>query len=133
MSATIGRGVAAALFTLLVFALWQAAVDSKLVSRVFVAAPLSALEVIVERGANGSLFTTTGATAQRLFAGWIAAVAIAMALGTAIGNSRTAYEYLAPTLEFFRPLPASAVIPVAVLFLGLSAKMSTAVIAVSIE
>ena len=129
MSVALGRGAAAALFTLLVFALWQAAVDGKLISRVFVAAPLSAFEVIIERAANGSLFTAIAATAQRLFAGWIAAVAIAMALGTAIGNSRAAYEYLAPTLEFFRPLPASAVIPVAVLFLGLTAKMSTAVIA----
>jgi len=129
MSAAASRGAAAALFTLLVFALWQVAVDSGLVSRVFVAAPLSAFEVMIERAANGSLWTTTGATALRLFAGWVAAVAIAMMIGTAIGNFRAAYEYLAPTLEFFRPLPASAVIPVAVLFLGLTAKMSTAVIA----
>jgi ABC-type nitrate/sulfonate/bicarbonate transport system permease component len=35
---------------------------------------------------------------------------------------------LEPTLEFIRPLPASAVIPVAILFLGLSNAMSLAVI-----
>ncbi len=41
----------------------------------------------------------------------------------------TAHQYLSPTLEFFRPLPASAVIPVAILFFGLTTGMSTFVIA----
>jgi len=123
------RALAAILFTLLVFVVWQAAIDSGLVNRIFVAAPLSAIDVIAERAANGTLWTTTAATAQRLLAGWIAAVGIAMLLGTAVGNSRAAHQYLSPTLEFFRPLPASAVIPVAVLFFGLTTKMSTFVIA----
>jgi hypothetical protein len=38
-------------------------------------------------------------------------------------------DFLEPTLEFVRPLPASAIIPVAILFLGLSNQMSVAVIA----
>ena len=50
-------------------------------------------------------------------------------LGAAIGNSQVAHQFLSPTLEFFRPLPASAVIPVAVLFFGLTTTMSTFVIA----
>jgi ABC-type nitrate/sulfonate/bicarbonate transport system permease component len=40
-----------------------------------------------------------------------------------------ARDFLEPTLEFLRPLPASAVIPVAILFLGLSNEMSVSVIA----
>jgi sulfonate transport system permease protein len=50
-------------------------------------------------------------------------------IGAAIGSSRLARDLLEPTLEFVRPLPASAVIPVAILFLGLSNTMSLAVIA----
>ena len=129
MISAASRGFAAVLFTLLVLAVWQAAVGGGFVSRVFVAAPLSALGVIVERSEDGSLWIAMAATAQRMLAGWIAAVAIAMLLGIAVGNSRAAHQYLSPMLEFFRPLPASAVIPVAVLFLGLTAKMSTFVIA----
>ena len=129
MSRPIYKSLAAIAFTLLVIALWQAIVDSGLVSRVFVAAPLHAFEVIVERAENGSLWTTVAATAQRMFSGWIVAVIVAMLLGAAIGNSQVAHQFLSPTLEFFRPLPASAVIPVAVLFFGLTAKMSTFVIA----
>ena len=40
-----------------------------------------------------------------------------------------ARDFLEPTLEFLRPLPASAIIPVAILFLGLSNEMSVSVIA----
>lgn len=121
--------LAAIVFTLLVIALWQGAVEAGVVNRLFVAAPAQAFDVIVERAEAGNLWTTIGATAQRLGAGWIVAVAIAILLGAAIGNSQVAHEFLSPTLEFFRPLPASAVIPVAVLFFGLTTTMSTFVIA----
>ncbi len=129
MNRAIYKSLAAVVFTLLVIALWQAAVDSGLVNRIFVAAPLHAFEVIVERAEDGSLWTTAGATAQRMLSGWTVAVVVAMLLGAAIGNSQVAHQFLSPTLEFFRPLPASAVIPVAVLFFGLTAKMLTFVVA----
>jgi sulfonate transport system permease protein len=129
MNRAIYKSLAAIVFTVLVIALWQAAVDGGLVNRIFVAAPLHAFEVIVERAENGSLWTTAGATAQRMFSGWIVAVVVAMLLGAAIGNSQVAHQFLSPTLEFFRPLPASAVIPVAVLFFGLTTNMSTFVVA----
>jgi sulfonate transport system permease protein len=121
--------LAAIVFTLLVIALWQAAVETGVANRLFVAAPANAFGVIVERAEAGSLWTTIGATAQRLGAGWMVAVAVAILLGAAIGNSQVAYQFLSPTLEFFRPLPASAVIPVAILFFGLTTTMSTFVIA----
>jgi ABC-type nitrate/sulfonate/bicarbonate transport system permease component len=129
MNRAIYNSLAAIVFTVLVIALWQAAVDGGLVNRIFVAAPLHAFEVIVERAENGSLWTTAGATGQRMFSGWIVAVVVAMLLGAAIGNSQVAHQFLSPTLEFFRPLPASAVIPVAVLFFGLTTNMSTFVVA----
>jgi sulfonate transport system permease protein len=129
MSRTIHKNLGAIAFTLLVIVLWQAIVDSGLVNRIFVAAPLHAFDVIVERVGSGSLWTTVVATAQRMFSGWIVAVVVAMLLGAAIGNSQIAHQFLSPTLEFFRPLPASAVIPVAVLFFGLTTKMSTFVVA----
>jgi ABC-type nitrate/sulfonate/bicarbonate transport system permease component len=120
---------AAVAFTLLIIVLWQAAVATGLANRLFVAAPVNAFGVMVERAETGSLWAAIGATAQRLGAGWIVAVVVAVLLGAAIGNWKTAHEFLSPTLEFFRPLPASAVIPVAILFFGLTATMSTFVIA----
>jgi ABC-type nitrate/sulfonate/bicarbonate transport system permease component len=64
-----------------------------------------------------------------MFYGWLLASLLGVLLGAAIGSSRTAREFLNPMLEFMRPLPASAIIPPAILFLGLSHEMSTAVIA----
>jgi ABC-type nitrate/sulfonate/bicarbonate transport system permease component len=124
------RNVAAATaFTLLVIVLWQVVVEAGLVNRLFLAAPSQAFAVIMERAWSGTLWTAILDTAQRMAAGWVLAVLLAMALGIAIGNSSAAHQFLSPMLEFFRPLPASAVIPVAVLFFGLTTTMSTIVIA----
>jgi ABC-type nitrate/sulfonate/bicarbonate transport system permease component len=129
MKLAVSRALMALAFTGAVVVLWQIAVQTGLVNRLFVAAPLQAFGVVVERAEDGSLWTTVTATAQRMFFGWATAIVVAMALGIAIGNSETAHQFLSPTLEFFRPLPASAVIPVAILFFGLSGTMSTFVIA----
>jgi ABC-type nitrate/sulfonate/bicarbonate transport system permease component len=64
-----------------------------------------------------------------MFYGWVLASLLGVVIGALIGSSRTAREFLNPLLEFMRPLPASAIIPPAILFLGLSNEMSTAVIA----
>jgi sulfonate transport system permease protein len=129
MSPAIRNTAAAAAFTLFVLALWQFVVEAGLVNRLFLAAPSQAFAAIAERAGSGTLWSAIFDTAQRMMAGWVVAVLVALLLGTAIGNSEVAHQYLSPTLEFFRPLPASAVIPVAVLFFGLTATMSTFVIA----
>jgi ABC-type nitrate/sulfonate/bicarbonate transport system permease component len=61
--------------------------------------------------------------------GWLLASLVGIALGAAIGTSKVLREYLAPMFEFLRPLPASAIIPVAIALLGLSDPMALAVIA----
>jgi sulfonate transport system permease protein len=129
MTPAIRNVAAAAGFTLLVLALWQFVVDVGLVNRLFLATPSQAFSALMERAWSGTLWSAVFDTAQRMAAGWAAAVLVALLLGAAIGNSQIAHQFLSPTLEFFRPLPASAVIPVAVLFFGLTATMSTFVIA----
>jgi ABC-type nitrate/sulfonate/bicarbonate transport system permease component len=64
-----------------------------------------------------------------MFFGWALASLLGVILGAAIGSSRTARDYLEPLLEVVRPLPASAIIPAAILFLGLSNEMAITVIA----
>ena len=55
-----------------------------------------------------------------LTAGWVLASALGIALGALIGSSQRARTWIAPTLEFIRPLPASAVMPLAIALFGLS-------------
>jgi sulfonate transport system permease protein len=129
MSTRMFNAGATVAFTLFVLLIWQLSVDSGLVNRLFLATPLQAFGALVERAQSGTLWAAVFDTAQRMTLGWVLAIILAMVLGTLIGNSRTAHEFMAPTLEFFRPLPASAIIPVAVLFLGLTTAMSTFVVA----
>jgi ABC-type nitrate/sulfonate/bicarbonate transport system permease component len=64
-----------------------------------------------------------------MFYGWVLASLVGMLLGAAIARSGPVRAYLEPLLEFLRPLPASAIIPPAILFLGLTSKMAVTVIA----
>ena len=116
-------------FALSLLVAWQFLADAHLISPIFFPSPLRALAVLQRRLADGSLWLPLEATSLRMIVGWLLASVIGIVLGAAIGTSRVARELLDPTLEFIRPLPASAIIPVAILFLGLSNEMSVTVIA----
>jgi sulfonate transport system permease protein len=68
-------------------------------------------------------------TIEHMIEGWLLASIAGIALGALIGSSQQARAYIAPTLEFLRPLPASAIIPVAIAIFGLSPAMALGVIA----
>jgi ABC-type nitrate/sulfonate/bicarbonate transport system permease component len=54
---------------------------------------------------------------------------LGVAIGALIGISARARAYLAPSIELLRPVPASAMVPIAIGFLGLSDRMVLAVVA----
>jgi NitT/TauT family transport system permease protein len=56
-----------------------------------------------------------GSSLGRVFAGYLAALVIGVALGLAIGRSKWAEDTLLPPLEVLRPIPAVAWIPLAIL------------------
>jgi sulfonate transport system permease protein len=116
-------------FALTLLVTWQLLADARLISPIFFPSPLRALAVLQYRLSDGSLWLPLAATGLRMLVGWLLASVLGIVLGAAIGSSRLARDLLNPTLEFIRPLPASAMIPVAILFLGLSNAMSLTVIA----
>jgi len=119
----------AALFALALLLAWQVMADHKIISPVFFPSPSRTLGELWREIRAGELWAPLGATTLRMFYGWVLASLLGVAIGAAIGSSRTARDYLNPLLEFMRPLPASAIIPPAILLLGLSNEMATAVIA----
>jgi len=121
--------IAAFGFALSLILAWQVLADLRLISPIFFPSPARAAAVLVARFADGSIWTPLVATGLRMLFGWLLASLIGILIGAAIGSSRITRLLLEPTLEFLRPLPASAMIPVAVLFLGLSNAMSLSVIA----
>jgi ABC-type nitrate/sulfonate/bicarbonate transport system permease component len=108
---------------------WQWIADHRLISPVFLPGPDRAWAALVKGMADGDLTEKLFATIRRMIYGWLLASLVGIALGAAIGTSKVLREYLAPMFEFLRPLPASAIIPVAIALLGLSDPMALAVIA----
>lgn len=119
----------ALLFAVGLLAIWQILSDLHVISPVFFPPPSRAVSELVSRLADGAAWPSIQATCLRMLFGWFCASLLGIILGAAIGSSRIARDYLEPTLEFVRPLPASAIIPVAILFFGLTNQMSIAVIA----
>lgn len=116
--------------SLLLFILaWKLVTDAKLVSPIFLPGPERTYAALLKGFSGGALLAQTLQTVQRMLLGWLLASFVGILFGALIGVSRRAREFIAPTLELLRPLPASAMIPVAIAFLGFSDKMVLVVIA----
>ena len=119
--------------SLLVFAgfisIWQFASDNRWVSPVFLPGPDRAWNALVRGISHGDLLLRWAATVERMIYGWLLASMAGVFIGAMIGSSESARAYFGPTLELIRPLPASAVVPLAIALLGLSETMVLGVIA----
>lgn len=109
--------------------LWQLVANFKLVSPVFLPGPDRAWAALMRGFATGDLTSKLVGTLEHMAYGWLAASFAGIALGALIGSSRLMRAYIAPSLEFLRPLPVSAIIPVAIALLGLTQGMALFVIA----
>lgn len=99
--------------------LWEAIASSGLISRAFLPTPSATWDSLRNGLIHGELLRETGFTATRMLQGWLLASLIGVGLGVAIGLSTTVRAYVEPTLEFLRPLPPSAVAPLAIALFGL--------------
>ena len=109
--------------------LWWLASHGQWVSKVFLPTPEATLDSLREGLQQGELAAFTAATLGRMVLGWGLACALGVALGALIGSSAAARAWVQPMLEFIRPLPASAVMPLAISIFGLSDNMVLAVVA----
>lgn len=64
----------------------------------------------------------------RLLAGWAGAVLVGIAVGTVLGLSATARDYLGPAISFLRAVPPPALLPLFIVLLGIGDGMKAAVI-----
>lgn len=112
-----------------VLALWWLASHQQWVSKVFLPTPESALASLREGLTGGALLAQTAATLRRMIEGWLLACMAGVLLGALIGTSAAARAWLQPMLEFVRPLPASAVMPLAISIFGLGGGMVLFVVA----
>ena len=128
MNSRIGSWIGSAGVLAAWVALWWTASNAGWVSRVFLPTPEATLASLSE-GLRGDLLDYTLATVRRMLEGWLLASLFGVALGAAIGVSPAVRAWVQPTLEFIRPLPASALLPLAISIFGLNPGMVLFVVA----
>jgi len=115
-------------FFVLFVACWAAVTFGGLVSKTFLADPLtmviSGWKLLTEHG----FLTDIGMTVWRVVGGFVIAVAIALPLGVAMGAYKPIEALFEPFVSFARYLPASAFIPLLILWAGIGEAQKLAVI-----
>jgi NitT/TauT family transport system permease protein len=94
-----------------------------------VAAPTAALRALAHELTAGTLSSEIGATLESYAEGLALAIGLGVVLGVVLGSSRTLLDAFSVVIEFLRPIPGVALIPLAILFLGLGVSMRRWVIA----
>jgi ABC-type nitrate/sulfonate/bicarbonate transport system permease component len=77
---------------------------------------------------TGETWQNVWFTMYRCFIGYLIACAVGIPVGILMGRSRKSYHLLEPLTEMLRPIPSAAVIPVAILFLGIDNGMKIFVV-----
>jgi sulfonate transport system permease protein len=112
------------LYLLIIFIVsWQLVSFYNFVPSVFLPSPLQTIIALKDGIFHGNWIGLFYQTTKHMFIGWLMASFLGVAIGGIIGISKFANIYIQPFLEFLRPLPASAIIPIGIAFLGLSEGM----------
>jgi NitT/TauT family transport system permease protein len=124
-SARVALGIA---FFIAFFALWSAVTFGGLVSKTFLADPLSMLQSGWTLLAKQGFAKDIGMTVWRVVGGFVIAAALALPLGIAMGAYKPIEAFFEPFVSFARYLPASAFIPLLILWAGIGEAQKLAVI-----
>jgi NitT/TauT family transport system permease protein len=100
---------------------WAAATFGGFVSKTFLADPLTMLRRAAGRccSPDGLRAQDIGMTVWRVLGGFVIAAALALPLGVAMGAYKPVEAFFEPFVSFARYLPASAFIPLLILWAGI--------------
>lgn len=122
------RAVLGTAFFVLFFIAWAAVTFGGLVSKTFLADPLTMVQsgwtLLTEHG----FLHDIGMTVWRVVGGFLIAAAIAVPLGVLMGAYKPVEAFFEPFVSFARYLPASAFIPLLILWAGIGEAQKLAVI-----
>ncbi len=76
-----------------------------------------------------ALWANAAASIMRVFGGFFVAMIIALPLGLILGRSKMARSLIDPTLQFLRPIPVTAWLPLTMIIFGLGPPATIALIA----
>lgn len=113
------RGVLITIGVITPLLAWWALTASQAVNPVFLPSPQDVLRAGQELIVSGELAADTLATVRRVVLGFGLAVLVSVPLGLLIGSFRAGEALFEPLLALLRYLPASAFIPLLLIWLGL--------------
>lgn len=114
-------------FFALFFAVWAAVTLSGMISKTFLADPLTMVQSGWTLLTEGFL-KDIGMTVWRVLGGFLIAAALAVPLGVLMGAYKPVEAFFEPFVSFARYLPASAFIPLLILWAGIGEAQKLAVI-----
>lgn len=113
----------------LLLALWEASVRLGWTVSPTWPAISAVLATFWQNLVDGTYLSVIGSSLKRLFIGYFLAVALAVSMGLAMGVWRWFYLLFEPLVEFLRPIPSPAYLPMAILFLGIDDTMKVFMVA----
>ncbi|MET2829987.1 ABC transporter permease subunit [Mesorhizobium shangrilense] len=133
------RGVSArmvsAVTILAVLAIWALSARLQLVSPVFLPSPVAVWNKFIVVARDGFVDATLAqhiiASLGRVFAALIAAIVVGVPVGLAIGISTIGRGIFDPLLEFLRPIPPLAYLPLVIIWFGIGEPSKILVIAIA--
>ena len=115
-------------FFVLFFAFWAAITFGGLVSKTFLADPLTMVRSGYDLLVNQGFTKDIGMTVWRVLGGFAIATLLAIPLGVLMGAYKPIEAFFEPFVSFARYLPASAFIPLLILWAGIGEAQKLSVI-----
>ena len=107
--------------------LWWFITATKLVNPLFLSSPLETVKSLFSFLFNQNGFAHLWSTFYRTLIGFIFAILLAVPIGIVVGTNKKIYSFLEVIIDFFRSLPATALFPLFILFLGIGDAVKIAV------
>lgn len=102
------------------FGVWWLIAISGFVNPVLLPTPIATLSTLFINMLTGTMLPDFMATVLRTFGAFLMAAVLGVPIGVALGSSEKLYRSVEFLIDFFRSTPASALIPMFILFFGVS-------------
>lgn len=113
---------------LLLLVLWEISIRRGWYMSISLAAPTAIFRAMWLEVSQGSLLGEFGVSLWRILAGFALASLLGVCFGLAMGTSALFNRLFEPITELLRPIPVSALVPIAILFFGIHSQMKIAMI-----
>jgi NitT/TauT family transport system permease protein len=107
--------------------LWELGARAAPAYRLYLPPVSEVLAALIKSISSGPVIGHLATTILRFAEGYLLAAALGVALGIVLGYLRLLHSLLEMLIEFLRPMPSVAIIPVAILVLGIGDSMIVAV------